>query len=134
MDDSAAWRACTKICLGLKLPGACKAQIVLRVYVPGSGVVVDEVEVLPSDPPQRPTSVPQALQQNMPLASVSRCFTSAAVVQLTATDRLLLWPCMVPYDAVLCCSAIVQESPHAWHAVFLISCCLCIQTWGGHVL
>ena len=40
-----------------------------------AGVVVDEVEVLPSDPPQRPTSVPQALQQNMPLASV-RCLTS----------------------------------------------------------
>ena len=40
-----------------------------------AGVVVDEVEVLPSNPPQRPTSVPQALQQNMPLASVS-CLTS----------------------------------------------------------
>ena len=49
-----------------------------RVDVPDAGVVVDEVEVLPSDPPQRPTSVPQALQQNMPLASVSLCFTSAA--------------------------------------------------------
>ncbi len=59
-----------------------------------AGVVVDEVEVLPSDPPQRPTSVPQALQQNMPLASVSRpypltcqcfacCFAAALCFCLT---------------------------------------------------
>ncbi|DBA90981.1 TPA: hypothetical protein ACH3X2_004190 [Trebouxia sp. C0005] len=48
-----------------RLPNGKKAY-----YYYDAGVVVDEVEVLPSDPPQRPTSVPQALQQNMPLASV----------------------------------------------------------------
>eukprot|EP00891_Asterochloris_glomerata_P005689 jgi/Astpho2/5689/fgenesh1_pg.00079_%23_100_t len=35
-----------------------------------AGVLVDEVEVQAAEPPERPTSVPQALQQNMPLASV----------------------------------------------------------------
>ena len=47
-------------------------SLMVYIFHCHAGVVVDEVEVLPSDPPQRPTSVPQALQQNMPLASVSR--------------------------------------------------------------
>ena len=98
--DSVAWRACTQTCSALKLPGACKEQVVVRVHASGAGVVVDEVEVLPSDPPQRPTSVPQALQQNMPLASVSPCFTSSAPLLLTPINRLLLWPHMVSYHAV----------------------------------
>ena len=69
-----------------------------RVDVPDAGVVVDEVEVLPSDPPQRPTSVPQALQQNMPLASVSLCYTSAAAHCHRQTAAL------VRPDAVQCCA------------------------------
>lgn len=35
-----------------------------------AGSVVDEVEVGPVWPPARPTSVPLALQQSMPLARV----------------------------------------------------------------
>jgi len=50
---------------------SCQLQAFMAYFYCHVGVVVDEVEVLPSDPPQRPTSVPQALQQNMPLASVS---------------------------------------------------------------
>ena len=65
----------------------CRSQLLtpafqaLMVYIFHChvGVVVDEVEVLPSDPPQRPTSVPQALQQNMPLASVSHSYPSAGL-------------------------------------------------------
>ncbi|KAK9816567.1 hypothetical protein WJX72_002063 [[Myrmecia] bisecta] len=47
------------------LPNGTKAY-----YYYDAGQLVDEVEVPPSHPPQRPTSVPQALQQNMPLASI----------------------------------------------------------------
>ena len=95
-----------------------------RGSVAGAGVVVDEVEVLPSDPPQRPTSVPQALQQNMPLASVSPCFASAPLLQLTATDRLLLRPCFVLCDAVhavLWCAMLPMRTSPLMHAVLEVS-------------
>ena len=57
-----------------------------------AGVVVDEVEVLPSDPPQRPTSVPQALQQNMPLASVG-CCTAFEPFNVAAVHSALVQSC-----------------------------------------
>lgn len=53
-------------------------------------MVVDEVEVLPSEPPQRPTSVPQALQQNMPLASVSLPATHFSAIYYAVPDAVLL--------------------------------------------
>lgn len=65
-----------------------------------AGLVVDEVEVLPSEPPQRPTSVPQALQQNMPLASVS-CLSPllclwALLLTLERLCQLAFCPTPVP--------------------------------------
>ena len=86
-----------------------------RGEVTGAGVVVDEVEVLPSDPPQRPTSVPQALQQNMPLASVSTL--PAPPCQLTATDRLLLWPCMLACLAAMALWAAVHAALCYMHTI-----------------
>jgi hypothetical protein len=65
---------CVVPCCSLQLQAQMlRISTCVMVYISycHAGVVVDEVEVLPSDPPQRPTSVPQALQQNMPLAAVS---------------------------------------------------------------
>lgn len=88
----------------------------------GAGVVVDEVEVLPSDPPQRPTSVPQALQQNMPLASVSACFTLPAHCY-RQTAALAMHACLLGNNGAVgccaCCAVLrllchnLQESSHA---------------------
>ena len=73
-----------------------------------AGVVVDEVEVLPSEPPQRPTSVPQALQQNMPLASVSNPL-------LLRSSSLCHACCGVLCHAVLCmlCCAVLCHDVHS---------------------
>lgn len=94
---------------------ACLVACLLTVLLamPDAGVVVDEVEVLPSDPPQRPTSVPQALQQNMPLASVSHCFSCPATHGPAMISRCMFATRAAVPHAVLSAKAAVLERARA---------------------
>lgn len=47
------------------MPSGCTAFCYYR-----NGQLVDEIDVAPADAPPRPTTVPQALQKQMPLAEV----------------------------------------------------------------
>ena len=63
---SVLWPGLQKLFPSYQLPSGKKA-----FFYYAAGRMVDEVAVPPCDPPPRPTSVPQALQQTMPLAQVS---------------------------------------------------------------